>query len=110
MKLLSWPGRSVGRFIYVDAKGEQHDTWPPRFDLWPQLPNSILLEVQQDAAPQLIAAVPRGSLEAKAPTTEMTERHFEAAAHTEATGLRPDPDAVHTGGNHHRRRLISGCA
>jgi general secretion pathway protein J len=76
MKLSSWPGRRSGRFIYVDAKGDQHDTWPPRFDLWPQLPNSILLEVQQDAEPQLIAAVPRGSLEAKVATAEMTGTPF----------------------------------
>lgn len=65
MKLFSWTGKKVGHFSYVDSKGEAHDTWPPPFGIWPQLPNTILLQLQKDGEPQLIAAVPRGSLEEK---------------------------------------------
>jgi general secretion pathway protein J len=71
MKLSSWSGRKATRFIYVDVTGEQHDTWPPHFGIWPQLPNMIMLQYQKDAEPQFIAAVPRGSLEPKAATVEM---------------------------------------
>jgi general secretion pathway protein J len=70
MKLSSWSGRKATRFIYVDANGEQHDTWPPPFGIWPQLPSMIMLQYQKDAEPQFIAAVPRGSLEPKATTIE----------------------------------------
>jgi general secretion pathway protein J len=75
-KLSSWAGRKTARFIYVDAKGDQHDTWPPPFDIWPQLPNMILLQTEKDSEPQLVAAVPRGSLEPRAATAEMTGTPF----------------------------------
>lgn len=71
MKLSSWSGNKATRFIYVDAGGEQHDAWPPHFGIWPQLPSMIMLQYQRDSEPQFIAAVPRGSLEPKAPTAEM---------------------------------------
>lgn len=71
MKLFSWSGGRNSRFSYIDAKGDQHDTWPPQFGVWPQLPNMILLHFQRDGEPQVIAAAPRGSLEPKAPTIEM---------------------------------------
>jgi len=67
MKLSSWPGRKGTRFIFVDAKGEQHDTWPPPFGLWPQLPNMVMLQFQKDAEPQYVVAGPRGTLEEKVP-------------------------------------------
>lgn len=76
MKLSSWPGKKSTRFIYVDVKGEQHDTWPPHFGIWPQLPNMILLQIQKNAEPQMIAAVPRGSLEPKVPTIDMIGTPF----------------------------------
>lgn len=75
-RLSSWPGRNTARFVYVDAKGEQHDTWPPPFDIWPQLPNMIFLQIEQDAEPQLIAAVPRSSSEPRTATAEMTGTPF----------------------------------
>jgi len=65
MKLFSWPGKQARRFIYLDANGDPHDTWPPPFGIWPQLPNLILLQYQRDGEPQLIAAVPRGTREPK---------------------------------------------
>lgn len=65
MDLFSWRGKKAGRFIYVDQKGERHDSWPPPLGLWPQLPTVILLQAQNDTEPQLLAAVPRGSLEPK---------------------------------------------
>jgi len=71
MKLFSWDGGKNARFTYVDTKGEQHDTWPPEFGLWPQLPSMILLHVQRDREPLIVAAVPRGTQEPKAPTAEM---------------------------------------
>lgn len=76
IKLFSWPGKKAKRFIYLDADGLRHDSWPPPFGIWPQLPNIILLQSQKDAEPQLIAAVPRGSHEPKLPTIEMTGTPF----------------------------------
>lgn len=76
MILSLWPEKKASRFIYVDATGEQHDTWPPPFGIWPQLPNMILLQRQMDVEPQFIAAVPRGSLEPKVPTVDMIGTPF----------------------------------
>jgi general secretion pathway protein J len=76
MKLSSWSGRKAIRFIYVDAKGDRHDTWPPPFGIWPQLPNLILLQYQRDSEPQFIAAVPRGSLEEKPPIHDLIGTAF----------------------------------
>lgn len=75
-KLFSWKGKNGGRFVFVDAAGEKHDSWPPPFGIWPQLPNMILLQSQKDAEPQLIAAVPRSSREAKVPTSDMIGTPF----------------------------------
>jgi general secretion pathway protein J len=71
-KLSSWSEKKATHFIYVDNKGEQHDTWPPPFGLWPQLPDMILLQSKKNGEPQLIAAVPRSSRESKTPTTSMS--------------------------------------
>lgn len=65
-ELYAWRGKKAGRFIYIDQTGERHENWPPPFGVWPQLPNTILLQSQRDGEPQLLAAVPRGSLEPKA--------------------------------------------
>lgn len=65
MDLFSWSGKNNGRFSFIDQAGEPHDRWPPVFGQWPQLPNVILLQMQQDSAPHIIAAAPRGSHEAK---------------------------------------------
>lgn len=40
--ILSWPTKGT-RFVYVDDQHTQHDTWPPPFGLWPQLPKQIQL-------------------------------------------------------------------
>ena len=75
-KLFSWKGKNGGRFVFVDNAGEQHDSWPPPFGIWPQLPNMILLQSQKNAEPQLIAAVPRSSREPKVLTSDMTGTPF----------------------------------
>lgn len=76
MLLSSWSGKKAQKFVYVDATGESQDTWPPRFGLWPQLPNAILLQSQKSNEPQLIAAVPRGSLEPKNKSVDMIGTPF----------------------------------
>jgi len=65
MDLFSWNGKDNGRFVFVDQAGEPHDSWPPVFGQWPQLPSVILLQMRQDSVPYVIAASPRGSHEAK---------------------------------------------
>jgi general secretion pathway protein J len=75
-KLSSWSGRKVTRFIYVDSLGDRHDSWPPPFGIWPQLPDMILLQSQKDDEPKLISAVPRSSREAKAPRVDFAGAPF----------------------------------
>jgi prepilin-type N-terminal cleavage/methylation domain-containing protein len=54
--LLSWPGRT-GRFRYLDAKGEWHDTWPPALGLQTGgLPEAVALETGLDEVPLLVAS------------------------------------------------------
>lgn len=67
MDLFSWSGKNNGRFIFIDQAGERHDSWPPVLGQWPQLPSVVLLQMQQDSVPHIIAATPRGSHEAKLP-------------------------------------------
>lgn len=57
--VLSWPGNS-GRFVYYDAAGEAHDSWPPPLGKWPQLPRAIHLETLNPLEPRVIVAVPKG--------------------------------------------------
>lgn len=57
--LFSWPG-TTGRFVYLDAKGEAHDSWPPPLGQWPQLPAAIRLEAGRNGAPYVIVATPMG--------------------------------------------------
>jgi prepilin-type N-terminal cleavage/methylation domain-containing protein len=38
--ILSWSAKGA-RFVYVDDQHTQHDTWPPPFGQWPQLPKQI---------------------------------------------------------------------
>ena len=57
--LFSWPG-TAGRFVYLDAKGEAHDSWPPPLGLWPQLPAVIRLEARRNGALYVIVATPMG--------------------------------------------------
>ncbi len=40
--ILIWQTKGA-RFLYVDDQQTQHDTWPPPFGLWPQLPKQIQL-------------------------------------------------------------------
>ena len=63
--LFVWPGKAVGKFIYVDAEGERHAQWPPALGEWPELPTVILLQTLQGGDQRLLAAVPRGSKEPK---------------------------------------------
>lgn len=60
--LMSWP-HDVGRFLFIDATGETHDTWPPPSGLWPQLPQAIRLEFEQEEVSRVIVAAPRGPIE-----------------------------------------------
>jgi prepilin-type N-terminal cleavage/methylation domain-containing protein len=60
--LMYWP-HDIGRFVYVDAAGDIHDSWPPPLNLWPQLPQAVRLEFEQDSIPHVIVATPDGPLE-----------------------------------------------
>ena len=64
LMLLNLSGRNAAKFVYLDAKGEQHDQWPPAMGDWPQLPSVVMLMVRNDGS-HLIVAAPRGSSEAK---------------------------------------------
>lgn len=59
LPILSWQGNG-GRFIYIDAENEPHDSWPPFLGKWPQLPSSIYLESGVAGQLRLIVAIPRG--------------------------------------------------
>jgi prepilin-type N-terminal cleavage/methylation domain-containing protein len=69
--LLTWPG-TTGRFVYLDAKGEAHETWPPPLGQWPQLPSSIRLEARRNGAPYVIVATPMGPTSARARPIDIT--------------------------------------
>ena len=58
-QILAWQNNS-GRFVYIDANNEAHDTWPPFLGKWPQLPSAIYLESGTTAQSRLIVAAPRG--------------------------------------------------
>lgn len=58
--ILAWQGNS-GRFVYVDAEDEMHDSWPPYLGKWPQLPKAIYLEMGTGGEYKLIVAAPAGS-------------------------------------------------
>lgn len=57
--ILSWPG-NAGKFVYFDAGGGVHETWPPAFGKWPQLPRMIHLEIVAQGGGAVIVAVPKG--------------------------------------------------
>lgn len=57
--ILAWEG-NTGNFIYMDADGEAHESWPPFLGQWPQLPKGIYLESGAAEQHRLIVAVPRG--------------------------------------------------
>lgn len=57
LPVLFWPGDS-GRFIYIDAENEPHDSWPPFLGKWPQLPRAIYLESGAAEQLRLIVAAP----------------------------------------------------
>ena len=57
--ILSWSG-SEGRFLYVDAIGQNHELWPPFTGTWPQVPQMIVLEMGTSGPSPLIVAVPKG--------------------------------------------------
>jgi prepilin-type N-terminal cleavage/methylation domain-containing protein len=57
--ILAWEGDS-GRFIYIDANDEAHDSWPPFLGEWPQLPKAIYLESGGRDQQSLIVARPKG--------------------------------------------------
>jgi general secretion pathway protein J len=57
-EVLSWSG-SAGRFVYLDANGGEHDTWPPAMKDAPQLPNAVRLEAERQGEPFYIVATPK---------------------------------------------------
>lgn len=57
--ILAWEG-DFGRFIYIDANDEAHDSWPPFLGKWPQLPKVIYLESGARDQPSQIVAMPKG--------------------------------------------------
>ncbi len=59
LPMLAWQGNS-GRFIYIDAENEHHDSWPPFVGKWQQLPRAIYLESGAAEQRRLIVAIPRG--------------------------------------------------
>ena len=69
--LFSWQG-TTGRFVYLDAKGEAHDSWPPPLGQWPQLPSSIRLEAARNGAPYVIVATPMGPATVRARPIDIT--------------------------------------
>ena len=73
LPILAWQGND-GRFIYIDAENESHDSWPPFLGNWPQLPNAIYMESGTPDQLRLIVAAPQG------PKTALPRRKdFEAS-------------------------------
>jgi general secretion pathway protein J len=60
--LMYWP-HDIGRFVYLDADGGTHDTWPPALGLWPQLPQALQLEFEQETGKRVLVATPDGPAE-----------------------------------------------
>jgi hypothetical protein len=59
--IISWQGNR-GKFSYLDAKGEYHESWPPPLGSWPQLPAAIRVEALRDGQPTIIFAAPMGPI------------------------------------------------
>lgn len=59
MTLASWQGRS-GRFWYEDEAGLRYEQWPPPLGMSTELPNVVLLQMQDDHLPRLLPASPLG--------------------------------------------------
>lgn len=60
LQIMHWQNNN-GRFIYVDAKDEAHDSWPPFLGKWPQLPHAIYLESGAGDAARVLVAAPRSA-------------------------------------------------
>ena len=56
--ILFWNDEAI-KFVYIDAKGDPHDSWPPALGLWPQLPSLIRLEGTKFT----LVAAPSGPME-----------------------------------------------
>ena len=72
LQILTWQNDG-GRFIYIDAENEAHDSWPPFLGKWPQLPSAIYLESGTAEQLRLIVAAPRG-----ADTPPLSRKQIEA--------------------------------
>lgn len=57
--MLSWAG-NIGRFIYLDSKGEAHETWPPPLGIWPQLPKQVQVQAIKNSGSIVVLATPMG--------------------------------------------------
>ena len=61
--ILVWQGNDA-RFIYIDSKNEPHESWPPFFGDWPQLPSAIYL---QTGTPQQLRVIVAATLGPQTP-------------------------------------------
>lgn len=68
--LFSWTGRR-GRFIYLDNRQIEHDSWPPELDHSQQIPNAIQLETERDGQPWLLSFKPAGLVNPPPPPIKM---------------------------------------
>ncbi len=59
IQLWSWEG-SRGRFIYIDNKQREYESWPPELDHSRQIPASIRLETERDGQPWILSFNPAG--------------------------------------------------
>ncbi|GGC87463.1 hypothetical protein GCM10011396_38410 [Undibacterium terreum] len=59
MELWSWEG-SRGKFIFIDNKQREYETWPPELDHSRQIPASIRLEAERDGQPWILSFNPGG--------------------------------------------------
>ena len=57
--ILVWQGNDA-RFIYIDAKSEPHESWPPFLGEWPQLPDAIYLQSGTPQQSRLIVGATQG--------------------------------------------------
>ncbi len=59
--LSEWEGLSDATLVYLDAKGERQERWPPAMGVWPALPAAVLLRLKQAEQEHWLSAVPRSS-------------------------------------------------
>ena len=71
-QVLAWRSNN-GRFVYIDAQNEAHDSWPPFLGSWPQLPQAVYLETGAAEELRVIVATPKAT-----GTPPLTRKEIEA--------------------------------